>query len=246
MLMNTLFFLSAGLTGILPWYIYSIFGLTVFLCIYFFYKATGKSNTVLIIIILWLVLQGLLAFSGFYQNTTGFPPRLVLIGMPPMLLILILFITKKGIRFMDSLDEKMLTILHVIRIPMELILWWLFFYKAIPQIMTFEGRNFDILAGLTAPIVFYFGYIKNKIGKTIKLFWNIISVLLLANIVFYAILSIPTSFQQYGLEQPNIAVLYFPFVYLPCCVVPIVFLSHFAVIRKLIKVNFYLLKAEQI
>lgn len=218
-----------------PSYVSIVFILTAFLSIYLFYKATNKSKTVLIVIILWIILQGILAYSGFYQNTKTIPPRFALIGIPPLILILFLFITKKGKVFIDGLDEKTLTILHTIRIPMEIVLWWLFIHKAIPQLMTFEGRNFDILAGLTAPLVYYFGYLKNNLSKTTKLVWNVVCVLLLANVVFYAILSIETDFQQFGFEQPNVAVLYVPFIWLPCCVVPIVFLSHFAVIRRLLK-----------
>ncbi len=233
--MNTLFIYIIKAIGTVPSYINIVFVLTAFLTIYLFYKAANKSKTVVIIILLWIIIQGVLASIGFYQNTTTIPPRIVLIGIPPMLFIIFLFISKKGLEFIDGLDEKTLTILHTIRIPMELVLWWLFIYKAIPQLMTFEGRNFDILAGITAPLVFYFGYIKNKLSKKIKLIWNIVCVLLLVNVVFYAILSIETTFQQFSFEQPNLAVLHFPFVWLPCCLVPIVFLSHFAVIRKLLR-----------
>jgi hypothetical protein len=40
-------------------------------------------------------------------------------------------------------------------------------------------------------------------------------------------------FQQFAFDQPNIAVLYFPFIWLPSCVVPLVLLSHLAAIRQL-------------
>ena len=99
--------------------------------------------------------------------------------------------------------------------------------------MTFAGRNYDIIAGLTAPLVYYFGYIKNSFGKTALLVWNILCLGLLFNIVITAVLSAPTSFQQFGFEQPNTAILYFPFVWLPCCVVPLVLLAHLVCIRKL-------------
>jgi hypothetical protein len=56
---------------------------------------------------------------------------------------------------------------------------------------------------------------------------------LLINIVSNAILSAPFPFQQFAFDQPNIAVLYFPFIWLPCCVVPLVLLSHLAAIRQL-------------
>lgn len=56
------------------------------------------------------------------------------------------------------------TILHTIRIGVEIVLYGLFFYKAVPGLMTFEGRNMDIISGLSAPLVYYFGYKKVKLS----------------------------------------------------------------------------------
>ncbi|MEO8588376.1 MAG: hypothetical protein ABI432_03330 [Flavobacteriales bacterium] len=64
--------------------------------------------------------------------------------------------------------------------------------------------------------------------------WNIACIGLLVNIVARAVLSAPFPFQQLAFDQPNIAVLYFPFVWLPCCVVPLVLLAHLATLRKLL------------
>ena len=137
---------------------------------------------------------------------------------------------------MDALDVKTLTILHVIRVPVELILLSLFLHKAIPQLMTFEGRNFDILSGITAPFVYYFGFVGKRPKAKIVLAWNFICLALLINIVINAILAAPSPFQKFAFEQPNIAIMYFPFIWLPCCIVPLVLLAHLASIRKLIKV----------
>ena len=101
--------------------------------------------------------------------------------------------------------------------------------------MTFEGRNFDILAGLTAPLVYYFGFIKPRLSRKTMLAWNFICLLLLINIIVNAVLSAPFPFQQFAFDQPNIAVLYFPFIWLPCCVVPLVLFAHLAAIRQLAK-----------
>jgi hypothetical protein len=38
----------------------------------------------------------------------------------------------------------------------------------------------------------------------------------------------------FAFDQPNIAVLYFPFNWLPSCIVPLVLLSHLAAIRQLL------------
>jgi glycerol-3-phosphate acyltransferase PlsY len=58
---------------------------------------------------------------------------------------------------------------------------------------------------------------------------------LLLNIVVNAVLSLPYPFQQFAFDQPNVAVLYFPFTWLPCFIVVIVLYSHLAAIRKLLK-----------
>jgi len=218
----------------LPGYVNIGFILTTLLTVYLFYKATYHSKTALVIIIAWLILQACLAYSGFYTDTNATPPRFPIIAVPALLLIAALFITGSGRRFLDSLNDKSLTILHVVRVPVEICLYWLFLHKTIPQLMTFEGRNFDILAGLSAPVIFYFGYVKNNLSKSVLLTWNFICLGLLLNIVINAILSVPSSFQQFAFEQPNTAILYFPFVWLPCCVVPLVLLAHLASIRKLL------------
>lgn len=219
----------------LPLYISVVFILTTLLTIFIFYKATNNSATTLLILLLWIALQAFVSLSGFYTVANTIPPRFAFLVLPAVLFIVGLFITAKGKIFIDGLDLQKLTILHVVRFPVELVLYWLFLSKKVPQLMTFEGRNFDILAGLSAPLIYYFVFVKTAIGKRGLLLWNIICLGLLINIVFNAVLSAPFPFQQFGFDQPNIAILYFPFVWLPCCVVPLVLTAHLAAIRKLIK-----------
>ena len=115
---------------------------------------------------IWMALQGYLSYIGFYsQHLDTMPPRFIFVLGPPLLLMLLLFLTPWGRKFIDSLSLSTLTYLHVIRIPVELVLFGLFIYKAIPELMTFEGRNFDILAGITAPLVAYLGVQQGKMGK---------------------------------------------------------------------------------
>jgi hypothetical protein len=218
----------------LPIYVNAVFIITTLLTVFLFFKAGGKSKTAIGILFLWLLLQAILSYAGFYLVTKTVPPRFVLLALPAVLFIVLLFITAKGRTYINNLDAKTLTLLHVVRVPVELCLYWLFLHKSIPQLMTFEGRNFDILAGLTAPIIFYFGYIKNKLGKKVLLLWNFVCLGLLLNIVVNAILSAPSNFQQFAFEQPNTAILYFPFVWLPCCVVPLVLLAHLVCLKKLL------------
>src|SRR5665213_639832 len=212
----------------IPGYVTIVFGLTVLLTVFLFYKAAGYSKSTLIVLLGWAVIQSFIGLSGFYKVTNTFPPRLMLLAIVPFLFIIMLFLTANGKRFLDGLDVKTLTILHIVRIPVEIVLFWLLLQKAIPALMTFEGRNFDILAGLSAPIIYYLGYVKKIFKHRLILVWNIICLGLLINILVNALLSAPFPFQQFAFDQPNIAVLFFPFNLLPTCVVPLVLLAHLA------------------
>lgn len=218
----------------LPAHIKIVFALTTFLTIILFYIASKRSIISVLIMIIWLGLQAFVGWSEFYTVTDTIPPRFLLLVGPPLLFILILFVTRAGKEFIDHLDQRYLTLLHTVRIPVEIVLFWLFVHKAIPELMTFEGRNFDILSGITAPFVYYFGYIKKLLSNIVLIVWNVICLCLLFNIVIHAILSVPTSFQKFAFDQPNIGVLYFPFNWLPACIVPLVLFAHLATLRQLL------------
>lgn len=218
----------------IPFYIPVVFAATTALTLFLLCKASRNQKTVLLISLLWMGLQAVAGLAGFYLVTDTIPPRFGLAVVPPFLLITVCFFTKKGRAFIDSFDAKWLTLLHAVRIPVELVLFWLFLQKYVPELMTFEGRNFDILSGITAPLVFYFGYVKRTLSRNLLLAWNFICLVLLFNIVVNAVLSAPSVFQQFAFDQPNVGVLYFPFIWLPCFIVPAVLFSHLASIRSLL------------
>jgi len=229
----------------LPTYIVISFILTTVATLFLFFriirnsdseKIRRKANLILIGLIIWLTAQMALTLNHFYsQNLSAFPPKLFILGiLPPLLLIILLLITKKGRKFIDSLPLKNITYLNIIRITVELVLYWLFLQKAIPELMTFEGRNFDILSGISTPIVAYLVFTKRKLSHNFLLIWNLICLGLLVNIVINALFSAPFPIQKLAFEQPNIAILYFPFSWLPTFVVPVVLFGHLVSIRQLI------------
>ncbi|WP_316795143.1 hypothetical protein [Pedobacter agri] len=228
----------------LPFYLIIAFGLTTFVAvgmIVLLIKTSSKSmrresvRRIIFAISLFLIIQALLSLMGIYKNyPDSIPPKIILFAVIPALFaIVLMFNTRKGKLFIDCLSMQMLTYIHLIRVPVELVLYGLFLNGAIPELMTFEGRNMDILAGITAPIVGFFGISKSKMGKTSLLVWNFVCLGLLLNIVINAILSAPSPFQQFGFDQPNVAILNFPFSWLPAFIVPLVLFAHLAAIRKL-------------
>ncbi|MDP1677475.1 MAG: hypothetical protein Q8L88_11475 [Bacteroidota bacterium] len=217
-----------------PLYIDILFLLTLACTVMMLYKAARRSSAVLLTMLIWLCLQSALALLNFYTVTDTFPPRFVLLVLPPLLFMIFLFATDRGRRFIDSMDVQTLTYLHTIRIPVEIILLLLSFYHFVPQLMTWEGKNFDILSGISAPVVAYLGFTKKILSKKLILAWNIICLLLLFNVVFHGILSAPSPFQKFSFENPNQLPLYFPFMLLPAFIVPVVLFSHLASIRILL------------
>jgi len=219
----------------IPVYVHATFVLTLIATIYLFYRATHKSKSFVILLSTWIAILTALGYNHFFAVTDTIPPRFPLLLMPPLVFTIIQFSTKGGRSFIDSLDLRTLTIIHIVRLPVEIVLHWLFVAKAAPQLMTFEGRNFDIISGITAPVIYYFAFVKGGVHKYVMIAWNILCMALLVNIIINAVLAAPTPFQQFGFEAPNIAVLHLPFLFLPACIVPIVLFSHLASIRQLLR-----------
>ena len=215
----------------LPAFLPLLFAVAVIFCMFTLVRACGNSRAVILVILLWVTLQSLVSSTGFYLNTFVIPPRLILLPLPPILLIIALLAIKQGRGFMDGMNLLWLTWLHVVRIPVELVLHGLYQEGLVPEIMTFEGRNFDIVSGLSAVIICLGGFTKHR---ELMIVWNFVCLVLLANIVITSILAAPTPAQKLAFEQPNRGVLYFPFALLPAFIVPAVVLSHLAALRQLI------------
>jgi hypothetical protein len=213
-----------------------VVALTFYLFIRSFIRQEIRAHFKIMIIALlagWLLFQGIVSSKGFYLDFRGVPPRFSLAVGPPLLIMILIMIFKKT--WLKAFSLRTLTWIHVVRLPVEIILLGLFFDKQIPQLMTFEGRNFDILSGITAPFIAYYCFTKNTWSKSIALVWNFICLGLLLNIVINAVLSVPFQFQKFAFDQPNVAVAHFPFVWLPSFVVPIVLFSHLVCIYRLLK-----------
>ncbi|MFD2935682.1 hypothetical protein [Spirosoma flavum] len=223
-----------------PLWLDAFFVVTTLLTLGMLYTAAHRVSVsgavrVLVASLVWLTLLAVLAYRHFFQQLDAIPPHFVLAIGVPLLLIIGLVITTGGRAWTSQLPLPILTLLHTVRIPVELSLYGLYLYQQVPQLMTFEGRNYDILAGITAPVVAYYAFKQKRLAPRWLLLWNLLSVGLLLNIVVQAVLSTPLPFQQMGFEQPNVALLKMPYVWLPGFVVPTVLFSHIVAIGQLIQ-----------
>jgi len=208
------------------------FLITALLFLLFFFLGTGRNKRVLLISIIWLILISSLSQTGFFQNTNTIPPRFLIVLIGNISFIAFLYSRLKAV----ALEHRYAMLVHSLRIPVEITLYFLFLQKQVPEIMTFNGLNFDIIIGISALIFFILSQLfKVNLGKKTLLTWNTIGLLFLMNIVVIAILSAPLPIQQLSFQQPNIAVLSFPYILLPSFIVPIVILTHIISIKQLTK-----------
>lgn len=190
-----------------------------------FYFGTGRDKRLLFVFTAWQLAVGSLAVWNVFKEKPNLFP-FVLLGT-----VILTFLTVKQIE-KKKINAKILLAVHTLRIPVELTLYQLYLQNKIPNLMTFKGWNFDILIGFSALVLLVYALITNKkFNKQFFIIWNIIGIVFLLFIVSLAILSSPLPIQQFAFEQPNIAVLEFPYCLLPTCVVPIVLMSHILLLR---------------
>jgi hypothetical protein len=212
-----------------------LFIITTVFTLWFLLKASGNKAWFLWAPLGWMIILTALSMSGFFENTQTLPPKIVLAPLVPIFIIILMFALPSGRKFILTLDLKLLTWIHLVRIPVEAVLYFLFIQKMVPEIMTFEGSNLDILSGISAPLAAIFLFSKGKVKRYGLMIWNLICLGLLVNIVSIAALSVASPLQQFGFEQPNTAILEFPYVWLPGMVVPIVLFAHLSSLFILLK-----------
>jgi hypothetical protein len=223
-----------------PGYVSIVFILTALLTVGIFLFTILKAGlsslpakVLFAFVLVWMVLLAIVAPTGFFQDFEPVPPRVFAFAVMPFFVLTIAYLVFFR-RFLASMPIRLLTIIHVIRIPIEFSLLWLFQSGQVPIEMTFEGRNFDILSGITSAIVYFLAFRGGKIHRGLLIVWNLGALALLANIVTIAVLAFPGPFHTVGLDQPNVGVTYFPFIWLPGVIVPIVLFCHVASLYKLI------------
>lgn len=197
-------------------------------------RRRNLSITILFLLV-WLAFTNIIAMSGLLTDFTSMPPMFLLVVAPPLLFLVVLIQSTAVNHLSENISGFWFVYAQSFRILMEFILWLLYRYQIIPVQMTFEGLNFDILVGVSAPFVAYYCFIKKSWSWKVALGWNIAGLLLLANIVAVAILSTPYPFRYFMNEPSNTIIFHFPFVWLPTFVVPFAVLLHFISIRRLLR-----------
>ena len=185
-------------------------------------------------ILLWAIITAGLSLSGVLSDFSLMPPKFAIVPLVPLIIVIWIVSTKATGEILQYIPETALIHLQVFRVIVEILLWALFTQNLLPVQMTFEGKNVDIVAGLTAPLVAWL-YQNNKISKGFVVAWNFICLGFLINIVTIAILSLPTPFRVFLNDPSSAIVTTFPMVWLPGLLVPLAYTLHLLSLRQLLQ-----------
>lgn len=181
----------------------------------------------------WLGYAGLLGYFEIVGDADLRPPGTAFLVLPVFLFVfLVLARSKAGARVAAAFPLLLLIGAQAFRVPVELFLHQLWLDGLAPRMLTYEGANFDILVGLSAPLIAIMTT-RGRFGKAIALFWSVGGLASLANVAVRALLTAPGAANIIHAEVPNLAIGTFPFTYIPGFFAPLALVLHVLAIRSL-------------
>jgi len=181
----------------------------------------------------WLALTGVLAERGFFEDFRSMPPRMLLGVGPALLALFALTFSRRIAPLLAALPPAWPVAAQSFRIAVEIVLWRLAVAGAIPELLSFHGRNVDILVGLTAPVVAYACFVRRAWPARVAGWWNWAGVVILLNVVVHAQLSAPTPWRIFETDPPATFIADWPYIWLPAFLVPVAWLLHAVSLRQL-------------
>ncbi len=191
-------------------------------------------NLAVALMIGWVTALEILSTNGFFSNFSTLPPRILLVPVTGFFIALLVAFSKGFTTLAKTTPAHWLVYFQAFRILVEILLWIAFKKGLLPEQMSFEGYNMDVLTGILALPVGWALAKRKSWSRVTAIIFNIIGLLLLFNIITIAVLSMPTPFRQFMNEPSNSIVAEFPFIYLPGVLVVLAFGFHVLSLRQLL------------
>jgi hypothetical protein len=171
------------------------------------------------------------SFSGWLLPRAGPPLPFVLLVASIVALGIAIARSRIGDRLARGASPALLVGFQAFRLPLELAMHRAYTEGLMPVQMSYSGRNFDIVTGITA-LVLAIVMTVVRVPKAIVAAWNVLGLILLANILAVAMLSTPM-FAYFGTDRLNVWVTWMPYTLLPAVMVLAAWAGHLIVFRAL-------------
>lgn len=185
--------------------------------------APGLARRIVAGLLVWLAATAALAASGALSTWTAVPPRLPFLPLTMMVAFVLASRTQAMRALIGATPRAWPIAAQTFRIAVELLLYGLYADGRAPERITFEGRNLDILVGLSAPFVAVL--VARRGATTLAIIWNVAGLAILANTIIAVLTSLPGPLHADGIP-PFTAVASWPMVWLPAFLVPLAIALH--------------------
>ena len=183
----------------------------------------------------WLSFLAIVAKIGFFADFSNFPPRVPVALIPPVIVGILLLRNATVKKILQHTPPGWLIYPQAFRFPLELILWGMLITGVGPVQMTFEVYNFDIITGITAPIVAWLVFQRATLSRRFAIAWNFMGLTFIVIVLTIAVLSFPNDTLRYFMDEPSTRVVaYWPIIWLPGFVVPFAVWLHLLSLKQLL------------
>jgi hypothetical protein len=182
-------------------------------------------------LIVWLGATAALAQSGVLSNWASLPPRWPILPLIALGTFFLLGQTLTFRRLLAEIPSWQTVALQTFRVGVELAFWRLSLEGIAPVQVTFEGRNFDGLVGLTAPLVAA-GIASGWFRPQMTIAWNLFGLAMLVNAIGTVATSTPGPLHLDWPGEPLTAIATWPIIWIPALLAPIGIFLHVISIRQ--------------
>lgn len=209
--------------------------LTMIIALWGAKKILGKDpvwKKLLFAAILWTIGIGLISSTGILA-TMSLPPKPMITMLIALASIIAFSFSQTGKKLLTQSPLHWLVFFQSFRILVELWFWHGYKTEVFPKLMSFEGANHDIYAGILAIVAGTIIWKLPSLTRITGIIYNIAGFLLLLNTLKAAATSVPSSIQQYPWDERFLQLGMFPFVYLPAILVPLALGFHILSLRQI-------------
>ena len=194
----------------------------------------GVSASIMLLIgVVYLGVPAGLASAGMLDRYDPLPAPALLLVVGVTVLTITLTLTRLGGRVASATPLAAVVTLQAFRVAVEVCLHRLYLNGVVPIEMTYAGRNFDIVSGITGLLLGAWLLTGRPAPGSLILVWNLLGLALLVNIVSIAALATPVPFRQFSDGPPNLLPSTFPYVWLPSFLVQVALASHLIIFRQI-------------
>jgi hypothetical protein len=179
----------------------------------------------------WIAVTGVAAARGALHFEA--PPTMLALFPAVLAIAFGLALSPLGKQIALGLPLAALVGYQGFRVLVELLLHRAYVEGLMPVQMSYAGRNFDIITGVTALMLGAWLATGERHARAVIFVWNTLGLALLVNVVVVAILSAPTPLRVFMNEPANVWITHAPWVWLPAVLVLAALSGHVLVYRRL-------------